>query len=503
MFRMCDVLTIACATALVAGSVASAADKAAVASTKGATLEQANNQAPLSLRGLARDFQVNDSQFGLAGGCASNLWFNGAFDQRDAQASHLGGGVQYGAKAADDFYLCEGQVYDLNAITVTLITNSIDVLTKANLEIYADCNGAPGERLYTLTKGTKTETGQTYAGLRVVNWTFTPSNETVVGNQNIVLKGGAYWISAYGLTDGQCPTMNMCDVTYWGTAGNQIIKGSVAKKNFGVPTAMWNQYSFPNPWTSVEDCCVQCTDLAFAVDATPCKILVDNGEGRRQSTASDIVGSRSEWAPFSSRDSRSADDFVVPPCSDYNLCYVEGCVFTNCVGFKGVFDIYGNDCKLPSFAIGGTPLYTREATKIIDLNYNVLVNVGGTNVAHRAYKLEFHDLSYLLTGGRQYWIAIGVKHTFSINERAFFCYNADCARSCLIRWNPGQYLNPGAGVSTWTSVGNDFAFLLAANPVTTGGNNSTPTCVADFNRDGSVQVNDIFDFLSAWFTGCP
>ena len=31
----------------------------------------------------------------------------------------------------------------------------------------------------------------------------------------------------------------------------------------------------------------------------------------------------------------------------------------------------------------------------------------------------------------------------------------------------------------------------------------TPPCIADFNRDGSATVQDIFDFLTAYFTGDP
>lgn len=31
----------------------------------------------------------------------------------------------------------------------------------------------------------------------------------------------------------------------------------------------------------------------------------------------------------------------------------------------------------------------------------------------------------------------------------------------------------------------------------------TPDCPADFNNQSGVTVQDIFDFLSAWFTGCP
>jgi hypothetical protein len=30
-----------------------------------------------------------------------------------------------------------------------------------------------------------------------------------------------------------------------------------------------------------------------------------------------------------------------------------------------------------------------------------------------------------------------------------------------------------------------------------------PTCRADFNLSGAPDVQDIFDFLNAWFAGCP
>jgi len=36
-----------------------------------------------------------------------------------------------------------------------------------------------------------------------------------------------------------------------------------------------------------------------------------------------------------------------------------------------------------------------------------------------------------------------------------------------------------------------------------GGGNGTPACAADFNGSGHVDVQDIFDFLSAWFAGSP
>ena len=30
-----------------------------------------------------------------------------------------------------------------------------------------------------------------------------------------------------------------------------------------------------------------------------------------------------------------------------------------------------------------------------------------------------------------------------------------------------------------------------------------PLCAADFNGNGALAVQDIFDFLNAWFAGCP
>ena len=241
--------------------------------------------------------------------------------------------------------------------------------------------------------------------------------------------------------------------------------------------------------------------------ATACKVIIDNGVGRRQSGTED-VGSTSKFAPasLSAIETRSADDFVVAPCQDYLICYVEACVLTNCPTFDGVFELYANDCNKPSYALHGSPLQSGIATKIIDLGYSAVME--GRTL--RAYRLEFHDLNFTLTGGRQYWLSIGVKYTFSIVERAFFCYNADCARNCLIRWNNGKVLTAtsieAGTVNTpgWANTGNDFSFLIAADGVNSPGPiGATPACRADFNVDGVLNSQDIFDYLNSWFTGCP
>jgi len=49
---------------------------------------------------------------------------------------------------------------------------------------------------------------------------------------NVVLHGGNYWLSVYGRSDGLGPTMQMYDVTYWGTTGGPgaIVQGKPAYK---------------------------------------------------------------------------------------------------------------------------------------------------------------------------------------------------------------------------------------------------------------------------------
>jgi hypothetical protein len=269
-------------------------------------------------------------------------------------------------------------------------------------------------------------------------------------------------------------------------------------------------------WMSVADgCCVGCTDLNFLLCTTPCKIVVNNGDGRMPRTPNEVVGSTSQFAigTGSLFETRSADDFVLAAaCDSYHICYVEGCILTNCPTFDGVFEIYNNVCRKPSFALHGTPLAGPfTATKIIPLNYQAMLDGKMVN----AYKLEFHDLTLVLPGGTQYWISIGVRYSFSLSERAYFCYNSDCGRNCLIRWNDGHVLTAtsidadseaiGGNALGWAHVGNDFAFLIAADGLNSPGPvlNSSPSCGADFNRDGSINVEDVFDYMSAWFVGCP
>jgi hypothetical protein len=474
----------------------------------------------MSLRQRVSNWNLGTSVFG-SGGCDC-IWFNGEWDRYDAQASHEGGAFPQGVKAADDFYLCEGFVYDLESICGFLCTDSLPALYKARLELYSDCNGKPDRLLYTFKNARVRPTGTFVDGFELVEYCFNvpEQGDPSVDNandlaciRNIVLKGGTYWVSLIGISDNRCITMpNMCDSSFFATTGNGVIKGSVAHKVEGIDTGHWNQFDYSGqPWEPLDECCIGCTDLAFSVCATPCKILIDNGSADTDDSGGRRVGDRSERSTSPSRNSRAADDFVVSPCDDLLICYIEGCIYSNCApatdgspGFVGWFDIYDNDCKWPSYVLGQTPLHTGRHTCIVDLGYTVTID-GRTGLT--AYLVQFHDLAIQLAAGKQYWISINAQDTFSQNERAYFCYNFDCDRTCLIRFNPGHIiggLRPDGLLRTqWENVGRDFSFLIAGDKVPGTPNSSQPACAADFNRDGAASLEDLFGFLNAWFVGCP
>ncbi len=65
----------------------------------------------------------------------------------------------------------------------------------------------------------------------------------------------------------------------------------------------------------------------------------------------------------------------------------------------------------------------------------------------------------------------------------------------------------------WSSVGNEFTATTQGGAWQSGsgaaigirvlGTPTTPPCTPDFNHSGGLEVQDIFDFLAAWFAGNP
>ena len=73
------------------------------------------------------------------------------------------------------------------------------------------------------------------------------------------------------------------------------------------------------------------------------------------------------------------------------------------------------------------------------------------------------------------------------------CRGATCSSSVTL----ADCSNPGTGIGAVYAQG-----PLGASCNTTG-NRSSPCCYADFNKTGGVTVQDIFDYLAAWFGGSP
>ena len=44
--------------------------------------------------------------------------------------------------------------------------------------------------------------------------------------------------------------------------------------------------------------------------------------------------------------------------------------------------------------------------------------------------------------------------------------------------------------------------LTTPGPINGQGGNAS-SCRADFNNDGTLSPQDIFDYLNSWFGGCP
>jgi hypothetical protein len=75
---------------------------------------------------------------------------------------------------------------------------------------------------------------------------------------------------------------------------------------------------------------------------------------------------------------------------------------------------------------------------------------------------------------------------------------------------PGGGFNLASTVTFRTVAGEDYlvrisGFIGSGRQAGWGvlGITATADCRADFNHDSATNVQDIFDFLSAWFAGCP
>lgn len=413
----------------------------------------------------------------------------GDFDRHTPQQSQLTvAPFVTDARTADDFYLLPQQTYRFHSITGTMLTNQTTPLFyKAKVEIYADCNGMPsGAPIKTLTKILSVMplgTFDTDAGtLNVLKFQFDA--------EDLVLDGGyTYWVSFIGL--GQQDQAGL-EVWFWGSAGNGVIQGLPGK--FKSVSG-----GFPE-WTSVDTICCGCRDFSFCIDAEICKVVLDN---TTYDPACGLPSRSGLGGPL--MDVMAADQFVIPPeCNVMfrRVCYIEAFLYSNCPA--SAVRIYTNTCQQPDAVVA-----TLTPDRITDLGP---ASNDPRNV--RILKLEFWPKNLQLETGMMYWLsAYGVSNG-NVNQVAYFACRADCRTQCPIHFFPAaikgrSFVAPVTQFDVWTSTadiypptGRDAAFLISVDTLVPLTGIEAQPCKPDVNRDGKLSVQDLFDFLTIYFTPC-
>lgn len=436
-------------------------------------------------------------------------WDNGRPDLRTAQTSQIGFGEDYrvvGRVTADDFWLCEGNIYRIRNLRAQLSTDS--VVPKADVIILEDCDGRPGnpvaEALSVLPPTTDPSLECLYGTVTITDTNAPDSDgfrliDIEASWDRLFLKGGAYWVIVYGYSG----TADPDEQFFWPSSGNQIVKGKPGQ------FAELDETTEEINWISTDEICCGCTDFNFCLLGEACKILLDNGGPLLSLTGPDPA-SPSLQTGSTAQVSRSADQFVVPPCDNQYLCYAEAWVWTNCD--RIAVDLFRNDCKLP---VESTPEATFEAHCVFSTDITRFFG----NQELTLKKAVFFDFGigapgYLLEGGHNYWFSAYGLGENRQNARAFFAHNYFCDRTCWINFEPGATKGPPYVTGQWRSTADlavgphDFAFLVAIHQLAEPTTQLPPdlgigACRADFNGDGTASLQDLFDFLGAYFSGCP
>ncbi|MCC6320727.1 MAG: hypothetical protein IT438_04740 [Phycisphaerales bacterium] len=437
-------------------------------------------------------------------------WDNGDFDRRNAQTSQIGYGQdwrEFGRLTADDFWLCEGNIYHINTIRGKLCTDS--VVPKAQVLVFEDCDGTPGRLIAEADSVQSPTTQDSILGweCRIGSVTITETGgvtdngfriiEVTANFDRLWLKGGQYWVVILGYSG----TADPDEQFFWGTSNNQVVRGR--------PGKFYD--SDERTWTDIDEICCGCTDFNFCVLGEQCKILLDNG------SLDTVFGSRSgpptSMLPLPLAASspslqnggrtadkvRTADNFVVPPCESARLCYIEAWVLTNCDRVR--LDLYRGDCHLP-----------QDQEPILSAESQCLTSYGQFPLDGRLltlYKAEFYNWHEIDLEPGNYWLSAYALGDGRQNARGYFVSSHYCDRSCEINFDPGAIRGAPYDTLPWRAVSpaRDFSFVVAIEPEAEFEDPGIPatgtTCAADLNRDGVVTLQDMFDYLNAFFAGCP
>jgi hypothetical protein len=431
------------------------------------------------------------------------LWKNGDFDRRSAQTSQVGLDQDWNRFAritADDFYLCEGQIHAIDTITGKLITDA--AVPKAVVALFEDCDGRPdlSRPIAVLSAAPQVfegfdipavdgdllihDTGETFDGLSIL------SIEARFAKP-VFLRGGTYWVSIIGFSGTGDPTEQF----FWGTADNLNVKGR--------PGQFFD--SDTRTWVDIDTLCCGCTDFNFCIGGQSCKLLFDNAAPRLPDGGG-IWATRSlQNGSRTSDKSRSASDFVVPPCDGVEICYVEGYVWTNCD--RVAMEFYGNECDQPASQgeIAGPYL----ADCLIDTGVRAPAP-GNSSIELKLLKALFFTFPPLFPRpGTNVWVSLYALGDNAQNSRGYLALGDRCDHDCHRLFNPPLVRGPAFDTSRWLPASAEFSLHDHAIAVAVRADLPQPAptveadCPADVNRSGAVTVQDIFDFLAAWFAGCP
>lgn len=442
------------------------------------------------------------------------------------------------ARAADDFHLQGDSFYRLDTIRIHVLTNTTALDPAVNnsfVEIYADCNGRPGERIFTSSDITGiVPTGIFYNNEQVVEFQFDASECFLKGKRS-------YWVSFGGVK------YRASDVYYFATTGFDTNRGDAKAGVQGMQAHYYNETIFPSvgPWCPVDgagncpgslgsDCrCIgEKTDLAFGICATEWDCLWDNGlrvvdlDGDGTPDVQELFAAQVNVAQPRFR---VADDFQLIPCTDFEIALFEVGVYTTrddcqtfvlelyetdpdtCLPYLEPLYIFADPEAIPSSITGtGVKLVQKPKGDITVLKNNFPVNL---NIFHLQYQLPTVGSSadaLVLEGGKTYWLAPFDAGAGAASNFAAPCFARRCdfPYGCNIQLNQAQVLR--MPFDEWERVGDvigdyykrDIKFAVAGVNL---GNDTLPDVVApecnpaDANGDGIVTVEDYFTFLTLFF----
>lgn len=459
-----------CSAMLAAAGLATTAFGASPKATDGARALKVNNTVSVSARdaAAARGIDVTDLQGtgpipgGVVGSCEC-FWDNGAFEADGGNGQGSAIGAAFTGAAADDFFLPECSIYRLDSICAEmLVTDPMDGGLSFGLAIFADCNGRPsGEPIYVFGYDVENEEAGSQAGVSVtdsgVDWFGYDLLEVCFEIGDCNLRGGCiYWVVPFGIGNG-----TGMDEYYFATS---TLIGEAVQLNQGHFT---DPLSFDpvQDWSPVEMTNIKKRDFAFSVCVTECELICDNGQA-------DLSRSLHKNVSVNLPNFRAADNFALPPCTEWELCMVEVCVLTSCECATVAVQIYETDpiTMLPT----GSPVATLTDPKTFDLGFSTTDNTGITVNAKRLQFGAALDAGVILDGGKTYWVSIVEGGTLSGTDRLYYCYAYKCTKpeDCQIKITEAAFYKPVLG--EWLpysqfvdngSLPNELAFAVFGEPV--------------------------------------